>query len=1044
MAREIVLKITLDDSEINAKAGAAGRKIKSALDPAVGSLNSMRSAANSAALAFTALGVAAGAAFTQIAKAALQSAIDIDKTRQTIAALTGSVDSANKKIAELRKLSASSPGVTSSFATDLFGQFKALNTVADNTINSLIKSIGRLNAVFQIPDAKTFSRNLIQIFQGGFERDQIKEAIQAVPIFDQLLKEAFGTNDGEKLRKLKDAGKLTMDTFLQGLIGRIDERFKDVQDGIGSKFEKLGDRVNIALEPIGRELADFLIPLFEKIIPLAEDFGNTLSRHLQDNRKEIVQFRNAIVDLASAFTALGKISIPIISQLVQAAANGIGFYADLANAVRGDFSFRNSKGNFGNMLPGEEAPRNFRGSLGAPSRFAFFGAKSPPAAAGGAGGGGRAGAGGGRSRSAAGKTEVEQAVDTVKELNREIGVLREASSREFKLQIRTDELRETQRTLENIVDLRRKLNLLQVATPAGTEDAQLAALEFLSGKRAKNQTLAPLGPRADFKFIDDLPTPARPAAGISSEAFQRAARRQFGRSGAFIQDALSRGQLTGGEAELLRQGSAREFANQLREVLALKEKLLAVNDPLLEDLRDEIELYDRLGVAISDTERFMKGFNSQIDTVGDAFERFGANVSRAFTNVRDLFNGLKQAVLGFFNDLLGNALQNLVGQVLGPLFGGRGGGGGGTFTNLFRSLSPAGGASAPGSISLGPFGFGQGFGLGGGTRSAASGNFGNFIGASVPRTAGSIAKPSFLSGLGQSFAAAAPLLGLSFGASLGGASVGGQILGAAGGTLAGFAPTLLGLGSLLGPIGLAAAPLLLIGGALLGRAKQRKADEEAAGQMLTQAIQAITQLRDAIGADQIDGSQASAIFENQILGQFRAGINTLKTKSVRDSRLLNQVNDLRKVYQDNVVPQIAAQEARKAAGIAKQAQSQQNALIFAKQIPQFATGGTTMGGLAILHPGEKILNLQQQAAIRSMAGSNAFERAGVPGVSENRSFDVGGTMGGGGLPIEINLEAQVVIGKGDATRIFIVGGSTTQGRAVTVNNVRVAQTNREL
>ena len=455
---------------------------------------------------------------------------------------------------------------------------------------------------------------------------------------------------------------------------------------------------------------------------------------------------------------------------------------------------------------------------------------------------------------------------------------------------------------------------------------------------------------------------------------------------------------------------------------------------------------EKTGELLSNSQRFARGFAASVDSVGDAFERFGANVAHAFTNVRDLFNGLKQAVLGFFNDLLGNALQNIVGQVLGPLFGGRGGGGGGggTFTNLFRSLSPAGGASAPGSISLGPFGFGQGFGLGGGTRSAASGNFGNFIGASVPRTAGSIAKPSFLSGLGQSFAAAAPLLGLSFGASLGGASVGGQILGAAGGTLAGFAPTLLGLGSLLGPIGLAAAPLLLIGGALLGKAKQRRADEEAAGQMLTQAIQAITQLRDAIGADQIDGSQASAIFENQILGQFRAGINTLKTKSVRDSRLLNQVNDLRKVYQDNVVPQIAAQEARKAAGIAKQAQSQQNALIFAKQIPQFATGGTTMGGLAILHPGEKILNLQQQAAIRSMAGSNAFERAGVPGVSENRSFDVGGTMGGGGLPIEINLEAQVVIGKGDATRIFIVGGSTTQGRAVTVNNVRVAQTNREL
>jgi hypothetical protein len=132
---------------------------------------------------------------------------------------------------------------------------------------------------------------------------------------------------------------------------------------------------------------------------------------------------------------------------------------------------------------------------------------------------------------------------------------------------------------------------------------------------------------------------------------------------------------------------------------------------------------------------------------------------------------------------------------------------------------------------------------------------------------------------------------------------------------------------------------LLIGGALLGRAKQRSSDEEAAGQMLTQAIQAIEQLRDAVAADQIDGSQARSIFESQILGQFRAGINTLKTKSVRESRLTNQVSDLRKVFEDNVVPQIAAQQQRRQAALdasaaeaAKQARLQANAAIFAKQI----------------------------------------------------------------------------------------------------------------
>src|SRR5262249_35299042 len=147
------------------------------------------------------------------------------------------------------------------------------------------------------------------------------------------------------------------------------------------------------------------------------------------------------------------------------------------------------------------------------------------------------------------------------------------------------------------------------------------------------------------------------------EAQQRAARREFNRSGRFIEDAIARGQITGGEAELLRQGAAGDFANKLRGVLA-RQRASGGEENTLDDLQDEINLFDRLSVSISNTERFMRGFNSQVETVGDAFDRFGQNVSRAFTNIRDLFGGLKQAVLQFFNDLVGQSLQNLVRSTL--------------------------------------------------------------------------------------------------------------------------------------------------------------------------------------------------------------------------------------------------------------------------------------------------------------------------------------------------------------------------------------------
>src|SRR5262249_20236328 len=88
---------------------------------------------------------------------------------------------------------------------------------------------------------------------------------------------------------------------------------------------------------------------------------------------------------------------------------------------------------------------------------------------------------------------------------------------------------------------------------------------------------------------------------------------------------------------------------------------------------------------------------------------------------------------------------------------------------------------------------------------------------------GGTAKPSFLGSLGKSLGSLAPLLGFSLGSGIGGTSTAGNILGSLGGLGAGIgigsliagasAPgafgSVLGLSSIAGPIGLAAAPLLL-------------------------------------------------------------------------------------------------------------------------------------------------------------------------------------------------------------------------------------------
>src|SRR5262245_43129889 len=225
MARKITIEVVSDTKQAQSDAQKLGQKFKSALDPAVGSASALKSSLGGLSTVLTALGAAA------IFRQMTQFAVDLDRSRNAMTALTGSVEAANKKMAELRELARSSPGVTTSFATELFKQLKAIGGIGDQTINNLIKSLGKLNAVFGDigPD---FVHNLIQIFQQGFERSDIKEALGKVPIFEQLLEKGLGTKDPDKLRKLKEGGQLTLESFLTGIQNGIDssKTFQNVKE----------------------------------------------------------------------------------------------------------------------------------------------------------------------------------------------------------------------------------------------------------------------------------------------------------------------------------------------------------------------------------------------------------------------------------------------------------------------------------------------------------------------------------------------------------------------------------------------------------------------------------------------------------------------------------------------------------------------------------------------------------------------------------------------------------------------------------------------
>lgn len=199
---------------------------------------------------------------------AARSAADIDAIRNRLIATEGSLEAANRRLEQLRRLADESVGVTRRTALDTFAILATLGEITEETINKQIRSFGRLNAAFTIDDQQLFFRNLLQIFQQGFEVKDIKEALGRVPIFNQLLESAFGTADPERLRQLKAAGKLTLDTFLAGIATAVetDPVLGRIQESIRVRFEKTFERLRDSLEPLGRAI---LGPL-ERIVTAVE------------------------------------------------------------------------------------------------------------------------------------------------------------------------------------------------------------------------------------------------------------------------------------------------------------------------------------------------------------------------------------------------------------------------------------------------------------------------------------------------------------------------------------------------------------------------------------------------------------------------------------------------------------------------------------------------------------------------------------------------------------------------------------------------------
>lgn len=368
------------------------------------------------------------------------------------------------------------------------------------------------------------------------------------------------------------------------------------------------------------------------------------------------------------------------------------------------------------------------------------------------------------------------------------------------------------------------------------------------------------------------------------------------------------------------------------------------------------------------------------ETVADAFISLYDGVFNKLDSLIDRWT----SKLGIFGDFVGTLLKGIVNNLANQILGGLLGEGG----ILSRALNGIGGWLSRLLGGSGGSGIGGVLGniFGGGALGATTPGFNPAAGGILGLLGG------LFGGGGATTTASTALAGLSgFGSvaagtsgAIGTVSAGSGLSGLLGG-LGSFATSGLGIATF--GIGTVAA---LVGTWLARRARQRRSDEEASGE----ALQAMVDLIKTTATD-IDNNklvfaegQSQAFLNDSILQPFKDFINTLKTDSVRDSRLTNQVRDLENLYNSLVGDAVRRQQERIAA----------------------AASTTT-------------------TTATSTTGNGTDPLAGFTP-----------------QPTKINLELslQVVQGTDTATKVVVLGVKTKEGSDAVVETVKIAEQNGEL
>lgn len=283
----------------------------------------LQSAGRSLTIGLTAPLLALGAA-------SLKSAKDIDANVNTLKAFTGSAEAAEKRLAALIKTSRGTPGLTTNLALTLDAQLRTAQ-VMEETIDRVLPAIGRLNAVSKLPDAGRFTQNLVQLVTQNFERQDLKELVGQSPIAGQLIREIFNVDSPTNAKAIRESAKKlginSVDSFFAAFAAAAQRNrgLATVTESIGTRFDKIIDRVSLALRPLGLAIIKAIEPFIEPVSKLIEQLGEAFS-----SLSEPV--KTAIIVIGGLAVITGPLLI-ILGGLVTAITGVVGAIGTIAAAV---------------------------------------------------------------------------------------------------------------------------------------------------------------------------------------------------------------------------------------------------------------------------------------------------------------------------------------------------------------------------------------------------------------------------------------------------------------------------------------------------------------------------------------------------------------------------------------------------------------------------------------------------------------------------------------------------------------------------------------